>query len=275
MKIKFAKNRYFGGLAIPVSGAVMLVCSAMTASAQDSTSPTPPSAAAPATVAVPDATPEAAAPVQSPPVELSYGVSDILKLSRAKVGEETTIAFIENSRRVYSLSAPEIIYLRREGVSDRVLIAMMDPKRSAEAAKAAVPILPAPSRQPTYPVVSAPQYTTTIAQPSVTYVQSAPTYVPSSTVYVSSPAYVNYGYYPYYYPYYRYPSLSWSVGFGGRGYWGGYRGGVRPWSGVNIHSRGAAFHGGFGRGSGFHGGGPSIHAGGGGFRGGGGGGRHR
>src|SRR3954470_19500698 len=57
---------------------------------------------------------------------LSYGAANVLKLAQAKVGDETIIAYIDKSGQGYgSLGASEIIYLRDQGVSDRVLTTML------------------------------------------------------------------------------------------------------------------------------------------------------
>src|SRR5437016_3465316 len=53
------------------------------------------------------------------PVELSKSAEDVLQLARAKVSDDTIIAFVRNSGASYSLSAPAIVYLRGEGASDR------------------------------------------------------------------------------------------------------------------------------------------------------------
>ncbi len=59
------------------------------------------------------------------PTQLSAGVEDVLKLTRAKVSDDVTIAFVQSGDRHYNLSASEILYLRKEGVSDRVLEAIL------------------------------------------------------------------------------------------------------------------------------------------------------
>ena len=171
-----------------------------------------------------------AAPGQNSPLRLSYGVPDIMNLSRAHVSDDTIVAFIEGSQTVYNLSAPEIVYLREQGVSDRVITTMLNQRGKAMEAAAQVAARgqaasPAPS--PSYPDAGN-------VQPSTVYV------VPSS------PTAVAYDYYPYYpyYPYYAgsywypYPAVSFSFGFGGHG---GFHGG--------------GFHGGGFHGGGFHGGG--------------------
>jgi uncharacterized membrane protein YgcG len=162
---------------------------------------------------------------QTAPVQLSYGVSQIIQLSKAKVGEDTIVNYIRNSGSSYGMDANQIVYLKQQGISDAVINTMLNqPRQVAQAAP-----------QPAYPTASS--TATVVAQPAVTYVQPATTYVPSSTVYVipdtQTYRYYNnyyqpsYGYYPYYSGW-DYPAVSFSFGFGGgyRGGWGGgYRGG--------------------------------------------------
>jgi hypothetical protein len=154
-----------------------------------------------ASTAVPSAT------VQTAP-QLSYGVSQIVQLAQAKVGDSTIIAYVQNSGNSYGLNADQIIYLRQQGVSDGVINVMLNQRNNSPVAVA--------------------QTSTAVAQPTVTYVQT----IPSSSVYVIPDTQTyNYSawYYsqPYYYPYYAwpYPAVSLSFGFGGR--WGGgyYHGG--------------------------------------------------
>jgi hypothetical protein len=202
-----------------------------------------------------------AASSQSSAVALSFGVPDVLKLSRAHVSDDTIVAFIGNSGRTYNLGASEIVYLHEQGVSERVITTMLNQRRKPEEAPAPAPQAPPP------------------AQSSATYVQSEPASTPSSSVYVfpSSSAYnyyPTYGYYPYpyysYYPYYGgysyWPSISLAFAYGNynyhnHGYYGGY-----------YH--GGGYHGGnWNGGGGWHGGGSGSggwHGGGGGWTGGGG-----
>jgi hypothetical protein len=169
-----------------------------------------------------------AAPAGGAPVQLSYGVSQIIQLSQAKVSDDTIVNYIHSSGSSYGLDASQIVYLKQQGVSDSVINTMLNQPRLTQTAAPAV----------SQPVVM------TGAQPAVTYVQTAPAYVPSSTVYVipdtqsyQYAAWYNY-YHPCYgcYPYYGswcYPAVTFSFGFGGgyhggyyRGGWGGgYRGG--------------------------------------------------
>ena len=155
---------------------------------------------------------------QTAPVQLSVGVWDVLKLVRSNIGENTIVAFINNSGQAYNLGAPEIIYLRGQGVSEGVITAMLNQRNKAPAATAPVPNQWAAPSQP-----AAPSATTAPAVAS--YPTTAPVYVQPSTVYVAPPAPVYSYYYPDY-PYYYSPfSLSLGFGFGfGHGYYGGHGG---------------------------------------------------
>ena len=230
------KTRILSAQLWVMAGIAFWACSAGDVAAQNPSSST----------TAPDAT-QAVSPSK---IQLSYGVEDVLKLQRANVSDDTIIAFIDNSGRVYNLSASEIVYLREQKVSDHVLTAMLTQrKKGTESAPPTAQQAPsAPTNtQPVSTVPAAPTY----VQPATTYVQSEPVYVPSSPVYVA-PAYGYYRY-PYYGGYYGYgyPSLSLSFGIGG--YYGGgyYRGGYYHGGG----SHGGGYHGGGYHGGGSHGGG--------------------
>jgi hypothetical protein len=173
---------------------------------------------------------QTAAPAGVAPVQLSYGVPQVLQLSQAKVGDSTIVAYIQNSRTIYSLNASEIIYLKQQGVSDAVITTMLNQRQRVTQTAP-----PAQATAATLQPGSA-ETSTALAQPTATYVQT----VPSSTVYVIPDTqtynYDAYYYQPYYYPYYGgwyYPPVTFSFGFGGGyhggyyhgGYHGGYRGG--------------------------------------------------
>ena len=209
------KTRTSPGLFLTVTIAAVLVLAARNVPAQDSTT---------------------TSAAQTAPVQLSYGVSQIIQLSKAKVSDGTIVNYIRNSGSSYGMDASQIVYLKQQGISDAVINTMLNqPRPAAQAAP-----------QPAYPTASstATETATVAAQPAVTYVQTAPAYVPSSTVYVipdtQTYQYYNnyyqpsYGYYPYYSGWY-YPPVSFSFGFGGGyrggyyhgGWGGGYRGGYR------------------------------------------------
>ena len=183
-------------------------------------------------------------PAVSAPATLPYGAGDILKLSRAQVGEEVTLNFIHNSGTIYNLAPNDIVYLHNEGVSDRVISAMLDQRRNVpaemaaqSAASSAPAMAPAPVYQDPNAAAAAQasgQYAPNYAQAAPVYAQPEATYAPPSTAYAipySSPDYYPYYYggYPYYYggyPYYYGPSVGFGFGFGGgRYYGGGFHGG--------------------------------------------------
>jgi hypothetical protein len=205
---------------------------------------------------------------------LAYGVPQILKLAQAKVTDEVIIAYIHNSGSSYGLDADQIIYLRQQGISDKVLTTMLAQPRPASVAAPA-----APSPVNSYPVQTPVAY----APPAPAYDQTAP----ASSVYVMPNNQIYYSsWYPNYYPYYSYyagcyPYLGFSYGWCGgyRGncyYRGGYCGGnyYRGYGGgSSCYANGGGYHGGVyysgGHGGGnFHGGiafasrGASFHGGG-------------
>jgi len=170
--------------------------SCLAAAAEESNSVASASGAADATV-VAQTRAEPSAP------KLPYGVDDVLKLSRAKISEEVILNYVQSSGTVYNLSPGAIVYLRNEGVSDRVLNAMIDQRKRAAEATAAAPVVaavPQPVGIPdTSTMVAAPVY----EQPPVVEVQSAPA---SSTLYVipygpAAAAYYGCYSYPRYYYY--------------------------------------------------------------------------
>jgi hypothetical protein len=151
-------------------------------------------------------------------------------MAHGNVNNETLLAYIKNSGKIYPLGASEIIYLREQGLSDQVLTAMLEQSRNV------APAVPQPAQSsvwanstppPPAPVATqpAPAYTTApavYAQPAPVYSYPAYTY-PAYTY----PAYY-YGYGPYYGAYWGYPALSFSFGWGGYyggHYYGGYHGG--------------------------------------------------
>lgn len=110
----------------------------------------------------------ATVPVAPPP--LAYGVSDIIQMSQAQVGDPTIVTFIKNSGNSYGLDGAGVIYLHQQGVSTTVITAMLTQ--------------PAAGSQP---VAAAPEnIVVTVPPPVVTVVQEAPAPVdpPACSVYV-------------------------------------------------------------------------------------------
>lgn len=175
------------------------------------------------------ADPAATAPAAQKQVRVSEAASVLLKLAKGQVSEQVIVTYIENARRNFELSADEIVYLKQEGVSDKIVAAALAHHASIPQAVVSVPQEPAPA-----PMQSAPQQTVVMAPPQTTYVEAAPqpVYVYSSPSYSYFDAYpYYYSYYPYRYPYYPYrngygsPTFSVNFGFGHGYYGGGYRGG--------------------------------------------------
>jgi len=168
-------------------------------------------------------------------VKLTPGVADIVKLCEAKVGATVVVAFVENSPVAYNPGPDEIVYLRKQGVPDEVVAAMLQHgaelrRQSTEAAVTPPSLVPTPQ---------------TPAPPAGA--QPLPMVEQPATI-VEQPVYPYYGYTDYYWPYY------WSSG-----YWGWGVGGWR-WIEPGWRYGGYGFHGGYG---GFHGGlGAAGHGGG-------------
>jgi len=146
--------------------------------------------------------------------QLAYGVSEILRLKQAEVGDDTIIAYIKNSGTSYGLNADQIIYLRQEGVSDAVVSTMLNQPKPG----AAVATLPTVALPPAASTANSGQVSTATVAPTVTYVQTAP-----APIYYYSQPYYNPYYNPYYYPAYGwYPPVSFSFGWHGGGGHGGW-----------------------------------------------------
>jgi hypothetical protein len=203
----------------PIGLAVMVIVGA------DAQAQTQLPSAAPAEVAASPAAPAAS-------VKLPYGVEDIIKLGRAQVNDDIIVKYIQGSGTIYTLGPQEIVRLRDQGVSDRVVTAMLDQRRPAPQSTAGAPSVSAPTLPPApaYPE-PAPAY----AQGLPPGTQPGPASVPQSTVYVIPYPQATYAYYgypgAYYYPY------SYSPYYGGyyRGCWG---------SSVSFrYGRGGGYHG--------------------------------
>jgi len=192
------------------------------------------------------------------PPKLPYGVEDVLKLSHSQVGDDIVVNYIRNTGTIYALSPQDIVYLRNQGVSDRVIEAMIEQRKVVTAEN------PPPAQAPAFP--NAPQVPNTPGAPD--YTQVAPVYTepqttaPASTVYVTPPPSYTYaypydgyyGYYPYYYGgpfifgygYYGHGGYYGHPYYGHGGYYGHYAGGHYG----GGHSGGG--HSGGGHGGGHH-----------------------
>ena len=86
--------------------------------------------------------------VSSPKRDLGPELNEVIELVEAGVGEEAILAFIENSKKTYELSADDILYLNDLGVSSEIIAALIrqsgtkedaTPEKDAELAKAPPP----------------------------------------------------------------------------------------------------------------------------------------
>jgi hypothetical protein len=166
---------------------------------------------------------------------LPYGVDDVLKLSRAQVSDDIIVNYVQNSGIAYNLGPKELVYLKEQGVSDRVVNAMLDERKRVIAEAAAAAQTPPPAPAQTSETISTASYAPTFSQPQ-TEVQAAP-----STVYTipSPPAYAYYPtpYYGYYGgPYYYGPSIAVGFAFGSSSScWHGGHGGWHGGGGWHHH----------------------------------------
>ena len=170
---------------------------------------------------------QAAAPSTAP--KLPYGAEDVLKLSRAQISEDVVLNYIQTTGTIYNLNPQDIVYLKSQGVSDRVINGMLDQrKRATEVAVQATPAAAAPA-VPNAPWV--PDAATVPPAPDYSQVAPQASTPPPSTVYVVPsptvsypyyyPSYGYYGPYGYSYPYYRGyygPAVSFGFRFGGHGH---------------------------------------------------------
>jgi hypothetical protein len=179
-----------------LTASMAVFLSALQVFAQDTTATASTSASATATVTA----------TTIEPVKLPYGVEDVLKMSRAQVSDDVIATYIQNTGTIYSLGPNDIVYLKEQGVSDRIVNTMLDQRRIANevAAQAqqqqAAAQAPAPAAENNSPVTT-PAYTDTqSAAPAVTQPAASSLYV----IPYPTPAYPYYSrpYYAYSYPYY-------------------------------------------------------------------------
>jgi hypothetical protein len=96
----------------------------------------------------------AAAAQAAASVKLPYGVEDVLKLSRANIGESIIINYINNSGTIYNLQPTDIVYLRDQGVSETVINRMIDQKKVVSEAAPQNGQQPAEGQQAPQPIAA-------------------------------------------------------------------------------------------------------------------------
>lgn len=98
------------------------------------------------------------------PANLSPGLQEVLKLTKAQMAEDVIVGYINNSATAFHLTADEMLYLKDQGVSQPVISALLQAKAAPVAMPAPVPnpvVMPAPVPAPQ------PAATVVIRQPSV------------------------------------------------------------------------------------------------------------
>jgi hypothetical protein len=155
------------------------------------------------------------------PVKLPYGVEDVLKMSHAQVSDDVIATYIQNTGTIYNLGPNDIVYLKEQGVSDRIVNTMLDQRRIANEVAAQAQQQQAAAQTP----VAAAENNSPVTTPAYSDAQAAApavTQPAASTLYVipyPTPSYPNYNrpYYSYSYPYYSsysYPYYSHSYSYG-------------------------------------------------------------
>ena len=232
----FMKNLISQARVLRIAGALLSIPIASSFSAEPS-SAVPENTPSKAAVA---AAQDSAAPspaIDSAQAKLPDGVADVLKLSRAKVSEEVVLSYVQNSGTAYSLSADDIVRMRNEGVSDRVISAMLDQhKKAMETVQtAAAPVSLSADVSGNSAAAPASEPAPSSVQPPAV---EAPLTPPASSVYVIPDSAATAAYYGYYGPYYYGgPVVSFGFGFGGCGYYG------HGYYGHGIHGSGHSGHG--------------------------------
>jgi hypothetical protein len=105
-------------------------------------------------------------------------VRDIIELTRAGLSDDVLIAVIEADRTVFTLDKDQILELKAAGVSKKVLLKMLRTRREHEA----------PQYEP--PQYEPPQYEA--AQPGLVVIETPPPATPPVTVVVPQYLYVPY-----------------------------------------------------------------------------------
>ena len=170
-------------------------------------------------------------PVQPPPPpptpaqwRAPFGVEEILTLTRAQIGETLVLNYIKNSGTIYNLQALDIVHLRDQGVSERIIGAMLEQKATVIAEAKAE----APATTPATPTTAVNVYAGGVPsmQPAVYALPCEPLPAPS-TLHIIPYRAASYAYQTSYRPYGFRPYFNYSPA-----YYGGWCGS----SVLNLHS---------------------------------------
>ena len=169
--------------------------------------------------------------------QMVYGVPQIIRLSQAKVSDDTIIAYVKNSGLSYSLDADQIINLRQQGVSDAVITTMLNQPKPVSVLYTPTTPAPQPAASPvntstagTTPLYSPRQSDQIPTASAITQPVPAATVAPTMTYVQAAPAPIYYYAQPYYYPSYAwFPPVSLSFAWGSGWHGGGYNGWHGGW----------------------------------------------
>jgi len=100
---------------------------------------------------------------QNAPANLSPGLQEVVKLTKAHMTDDVILAYIHNSGAGYNLSADDILYLNTQGVSQPVISALLQSRSSAPSSPAA-PAAPVAPPATSYPPAN---YAPSVPPPSV------------------------------------------------------------------------------------------------------------
>src|SRR5439155_11944149 len=70
--------------------------------------------------------PEAGQKTGAAPADLSPGVAEVVRLAESGVGDDVVLAFVQNSKSTFALSADHVLYLKDLGLSAPVITAMLN-----------------------------------------------------------------------------------------------------------------------------------------------------
>ena len=103
----------------------------------------------------------------------SASLDEVIKLAQSGVGDQVLLAFIENSKKEFSPSPEDIIFLNDLGVSEAAIAALIRSKPGAAAPALAAPSVPA-NPAPVVSNGSVPIYTAPPAAPQINGVVAQP-----------------------------------------------------------------------------------------------------
>ena len=78
-------------------------------------------------------------------------VRDVIELSKAGLSDQVLLALIEVDRSVFTIDTPTLKQLKKEGVSEAVILAMIRSGRTPPAAEPAAPLEPVVTEEPPPP----------------------------------------------------------------------------------------------------------------------------